>query len=454
MRLEAFRATALNHLATVDVAFDESLTFITGINGTGKTSVLNGIMALLTPSLSLLDDLSFSTIEVRFSVDGKSHTVKALKSSGSITLSVAGVSDPVSFAQYTPVDEDDFFDAQDTKSHYYQEISSENAGNRTLRFLNSIPTPVFLGIDRRYRGVSRKRRTRTRGSARGRLAFGTALINSLNQAIELAEGEFAETQASRGRLSRDFVRDLLLELIDVPLPSPSFGGFDAPSPGDRKQLSEAFNSIRRFPKVEGITANDVTTRVQPTLSKVNDAVKLIPEDFDISKIASNTPEDHRVIEALLIWNSFKPNLGRIAGLSRLVADYNKRVAGVETSISSYVNLLDKFLTDSGKSIGFNDRGILEIRISDRALVPEELSSGEAQIFVLLTHLSFNEAAQAAGVFIIDEPELSLHVQWQEILVSSLLKANPSIQYILATHSPSIILDNIENAKDLTKFARA
>jgi hypothetical protein len=69
--------------------------------------------------------------------------------------------------------------------------------------------------------------------------------------------------------------------------------------------------------------------------------------------------------------------------------------------------------------------------------------------VILTHLFFNPAAQQVNVFLIDEPELSLHVQWQELFVDSIYAANPNVQYILATHSPSIILDKLGKCKDVS-----
>jgi len=42
------------------------------------------------------------------------------------------------------------------------------------------------------------------------------------------------------------------------------------------------------------------------------------------------------------------------------------------------------------------------------------------------------------VYIADEPELSLHVDWQEKLVSNLKNLNPNSQIIFATHSPDIV----------------
>ena len=57
---------------------------------------------------------------------------------------------------------------------------------------------------------------------------------------------------------------------------------------------------------------------------------------------------------------------------------------------------------------------------------------------MIAHLIFYEDRKQPGVFIIDEPELSLHLAWQEIFVKSIQQASPKTQFILATHSPSII----------------
>ena len=42
------------------------------------------------------------------------------------------------------------------------------------------------------------------------------------------------------------------------------------------------------------------------------------------------------------------------------------------------------------------------------------------------------------LIMIDEPEISLHLSWQDIFVDALLKACPKYQFVLATHSPNII----------------
>ena len=53
----------------------------------------------------------------------------------------------------------------------------------------------------------------------------------------------------------------------------------------------------------------------------------------------------------------------------------------------------------------------------------------------------------------DEPEVSLHVDWQQELVSIITEMNPNIQLILTTHSPAVImngwLDKVTEVSDIT-----
>ena len=55
MKIERFVGTSVNGYLHFDVEFFRDLTFLTGINGSGKTSALNSIAALLLPRLDYLD---------------------------------------------------------------------------------------------------------------------------------------------------------------------------------------------------------------------------------------------------------------------------------------------------------------------------------------------------------------------------------------------------------------
>ena len=68
---------------------------------------------------------------------------------------------------------------------------------------------------------------------------------------------------------------------------------------------------------------------------------------------------------------------------------------------------------------------------------KELSSGERQIIIVLTYLAF--LAGENSIFIVDEPELSLHLRWQGYLVTALNNLRPqNCQIVIATHAPEIV----------------
>lgn len=89
-----------------------------------------------------------------------------------------------------------------------------------------------------------------------------------------------------------------------------------------------------------------------------------------------------------------------------------------------------------KRIVFSEKEIT-IEIPDKAKIRlPALSSGEKQLFFI----SLEAIDSGNSSLIIDEPELSMHVDWQKKLVRSLRVLNPRMQLIMATHSPEIMAD--------------
>ena len=82
---------------------------------------------------------------------------------------------------------------------------------------------------------------------------------------------------------------------------------------------------------------------------------------------------------------------------------------------------------------------------------EYLSMGEKQILLLL--LKVANVYQKPCVFFMDEPDLSMHIDWKEILVKELHELNPNMQIILSTHAPSVITgwhDKVNEVNQLIK----
>ena len=57
------------------------------------------------------------------------------------------------------------------------------------------------------------------------------------------------------------------------------------------------------------------------------------------------------------------------------------------------------------------------------------------------------------VLFMDEPEVSMHIEWQQRLIDLILRLNPNVQIILTTHSPAVVMngwmDHVTEVTDIT-----
>lgn len=72
------------------------------------------------------------------------------------------------------------------------------------------------------------------------------------------------------------------------------------------------------------------------------------------------------------------------------------------------------------------------------LSPYKLSSGEKQMLVILLTVLVEDLQPC--VLFMDEPEISLHIDWQQKLIGLIRELNPNAQIVLTTHSPAVIMD--------------
>jgi predicted ATPase len=151
----------------------------------------------------------------------------------------------------------------------------------------------------------------------------------------------------------------------------------------------------------------------------------------------------------MAWTEMTPRLPIFKKVAELVGAFDNDEKSIFGRTDAYLSIMNSFFHDSDKRLYFREDGRLALALpSNPQAEIYLLSSGERQLFVLITTLMFGEDESRANVLIIDEPELSLHIKWQEMFVDSLLQAKPDMQLILATHSPSIILEKDNLCVDL------
>ena len=111
-------------------------------------------------------------------------------------------------------------------------------------------------------------------------------------------------------------------------------------------------------------------------------------------------------------------------------------------IDKFFELINSLFTTTGKTIEIDDKNRVIFRKGDLIIEMERLSAGEKQILLLLFTLFLME--DKPTVLLLDEPEISLHIEWQDRLISLMNDLNPNCQIIMTTHSPNIFADGWED----------
>lgn len=128
-------------------------------------------------------------------------------------------------------------------------------------------------------------------------------------------------------------------------------------------------------------------------------------------------------------NSNKKTLQKklVGSLNNLFEETNKKTYFIEDEIKIKLN--------SGRSIEYKD-----------------LSSGERQVIFIF--LRIINGSVDKSLILMDEPEISLHLSWQEKLLTEITKVNDTSQIIIVTHSPAMVmngwLDSFVDIKNITE----
>jgi len=141
--------------------------------------------------------------------------------------------------------------------------------------------------------------------------------------------------------------------------------------------------------------------------------------------------------------------------NRMIACLQQGNTGAAQELSKkktrFQDIVDDLFADTGKKIVRTEN---EIRFSQigEVLLPYQLSSGEKQMLAILLTVLVEDDQHY--VLFMDEPEVSLHIEWQKRLIDLCLELNPNVQIILTTHSPAVVMngwmDAVTEVNDITE----
>lgn len=168
--------------------------------------------------------------------------------------------------------------------------------------------------------------------------------------------------------------------------------------------------------------------------------------------------DYNIFNLQRYYLSYQINLGKRIEQA-FVADDN---IDIKTKRKEIYGNKDLFLTTinhlfekTGKKIESDKNNEIVFHKDGEILTPYQLSSGEKQVLIILLSVLIQD--NQPYILIMDEPEISLHIDWQENLIKVIRELNNNVQIILTTHSPALVMrawmDKVTEMEDITTPTR-
>lgn len=178
-----------------------------------------------------------------------------------------------------------------------------------------------------------------------------------------------------------------------------------------------------------------------TVNRINSSVADLATELDV-----------QLFQLQRKYLDYQVNIGNriIAVLQSGDPDAAQRAQELSAPKKRFQDLIDDLFRETGKRIVRTENEIRFTQIGE-TLSPYQLSSGEKQMLAILLTVLVED--NRPYVLFMDEPEVSLHVDWQQRLIDLILDLNPNVQIILTTHSPAVIMngwaDRVTEVTDIT-----
>ncbi|EGD6048022.1 AAA family ATPase [Escherichia coli] len=411
----------------INIAVNDKTNFIIGVNGTGKTTLINLLAAALTIDIEKLIRIEFSSIEVKLKEVGGSRrpSIRVTKDSnfGDDTLTYE-IKKAVKENPIISIFDSRFdrivFETKDGMRTYKRKTHGYDAPNihEISSTLEDLIKVSWLSVNRVDNLYLRERDIDKRSTSTIDHKISN-LNNDLVRYFSVLSQQFSDHTI-------EFQKQSFLALINNEGANAIFqfsSSIDIEN--ERKQLIEVFEVLGVENKAYAKKLNDHFARLEKVRKK-NNLTGIAVDDFSV------------------IYNSWRAHT--------LVADYEvlqAKKAKIFKPRDNFINLLNSMF-GGRKSFSVSDKNELIVMTKDgRPIGLEELSSGEKQLLIILGETLLQHSKSV--IYIADEPELSLHVIWQEQLTGAISKLNPNAQIIFATHSPDIVGINQDAIIDMEKI---
>lgn len=394
----------------IHIPLGRHFNFIIGRNGTGKTTVINLIAAVLMADFEKLDKIIFSKILIKLRpMRGRARpsieVVKMPKSDlpySDISFRVKLTSDHIIEFDLDAFAEERAYRGAPTR--FMRERAYRDKFLFVQRQLQEIVNVTWLSV---YRGTEEREREERRYQS----AVDQKLA-SLN--IELVK-YFTKLATNFDEKTKEFQRTSFLALTQVEKMT-NIRAFmrNIDIEHERAALASIF-------KLLGVERQHYESKLSSTLQGFAKAKDKFLDDSGMT-----------LEEFFLIFNAYRTH-----SLVESYENLQRQSADIFGPRQVFLEVVNGLLNPRKQAaLSATNELLITAGSNSKAILLDELSSGEKQLLIILGQALLQEGQTA--IYIADEPELSLHVEWQEQITSAIERLNPNAQIIFATHSPDIV----------------
>lgn len=102
----------------------------------------------------------------------------------------------------------------------------------------------------------------------------------------------------------------------------------------------------------------------------------------------------------------------------------------------FIDTVNKLFKATNKQLDAEESKLTFTTEGNQKITIKELSSGEKQMLIILLTVLLERTSPY--ILLMDEPEISLHLEWQKQLIEIIQSFNPNCQIVMTTHSPGMI----------------
>ena len=172
----------------------------------------------------------------------------------------------------------------------------------------------------------------------------------------------------------------------------------------------------------------------------------------VGDIAVATELDWQIYQLQRRYLDYQVNIGNriIEVLESCDSEAAQKAAEISRPKKVFQEMVDRLFAETGKAL-VRDSNEIRFTQTGETLTPYQLSSGEKQMLAILLTVLVEDNQHY--VLFMDEPEVSLHVEWQQKLIDLIVELNQNVQIVLTTHSPAVIMngwmDRVTEVSDIT-----